>query len=270
LRLLEGLAALWRHATGGETGTETGAEAVPADRDGAPVQETPATVTPTDDILEPTPDLTVTATISPTASISATATLTITLTSTSTPTPTSTPTDTPTPTPTDTPTATPTPTNTPTPTATPTMPAYMPGLAKGFWFSCPEAIAPWPGIEDPERNDQPQVAVPVCRDEDYLGHLWLTGSVPDLEDWYVLLLHRRGDLHVRLRVPPAPMGDYDLFLYRQRPGGGGYDVLAQSRNPAGTDESLDVGGLDAARYWVRIWGQGQQIEAPYRLNWRGP
>jgi serine/threonine protein phosphatase PrpC len=272
-RALLGLAQLWRQAFGGTPAGKAVPAAAPFPVSARAAQETAtADVTGTADVTStptetatPTIELTVTGTITATGTITGTATIT----PTETLTPTATPTDTSTPTPTDTPTPTPTATNTSTPTATPTFtpaPAYLPEVSRGHWLQCTE---PWPGIDDPESNDTPAVAVPICRDESYNGHLHRPSGVPDTEDWYVILVRRKGDLRALLKVPPAPAGDYDVILWTTKLGGG-YRIVDGSRKPAGQDELLQVGGLDPGRYWLQIWGQGRQVEAPYRLTWNAP
>ncbi len=220
-----------------------------------------ATVTTTaTSTLTPSATWTVDPNITPTATLTATATLTPT--STFTPTPTFTPTRTPT----STPTATNTPTNTPTPTPTPTFtpaPAYLPKAMKGYWLQC---VEPWPGIDDPEPNDSPATAIDVCSGMEYRGHLWRPSGPPDIQDWFELVILRRVDLWVTLQVPTAANGDYDVGVYEAQPGGG-YRLLDRSTGGPGQNENVTIGGLTPGRYWIQIWGQGQQIEAPYRLRW---
>jgi hypothetical protein len=250
---LEALGRWWREITG-----DTAAQrpmAMPA-----PVSPRQASATPGG---TPTLDVTATATVSGTAAITVTATITPTMTFT--PTPTATPTATPTPT--NTPTPTPPPTNTPTPTPTPTFtpaPAYMPKLLKGQWIKCTE---PWRGIEDPEPNDSPATAVHLCARELYSGRLFHLTGPPDLQDWYVIVFRARGDLRVNLDVPKTN-DDYDIGVYQTQPDGK-YKLIARSNNGPGQDEEIVLGGLAPGRYWLQIWAQERQVEAPYRLSWVG-
>ncbi|HRA19330.1 MAG TPA: PASTA domain-containing protein [Anaerolineae bacterium] len=187
-----------------------------------------------------------------------------------TPTPTATPTDTPTPTPTDTPTATPT--DTPTPTATPTYtptptrtpaPAYLPLIVIDKYVLCEP---PWTGIDDPE-PDAPNLEREdriLCPDMGYNGRLWAAGSGTDDDDWYLVTPRQRGNLRVDLVVPRKGKGDYDLFIYVD-PNNPAY--LAASRNRATMDESILLPRQEAGRYWIRVWAQGREVEAPYQLIW---
>lgn len=193
-----------------------------------------------------------------------------TATPTPTPTPTATPTDTPTATPTDTPTATPTDTPTPTPTstATPTptrtpAPAYLPLIVIDKNLLCQP---PWSGVDDPE-PDAPNLEREdrvLCPNLSYDGRLWAAGSGTDDDDWYLVAPRQRGNLRVDLVVPRKGKGDYDLFLYVD-PNNPAY--LAASRNRTAVDESILLPQAEAGRYWIRVWAQGREVEAPYRLTW---
>jgi serine/threonine protein phosphatase PrpC len=246
-RALAALARWWHDMVGGPA-------AVPS---AAPVAfvQAPAQASGT-----PTSALTPTATITSTGTITVTATITPTVTLT----PTATDTPTPTPTPTDTPTPTPTATNTPTPTPTPTFtpaPAYLPKVLRGQWLLCTE---PWRGIDDPEPNDSPPTAVLLCDREWYTGRLYRSTGPPDLQDYYVILMKARGTLRVNLDVP-STTDDYDVGVYDLQ--AGTYRLLLRSTGTAGQDEEVVLTGLAPGRYWLQIWGQGRQIEAPYRLKW---
>lgn len=207
--------------------------------------------------------VTTTATVSPTGTITITATFTPTLTST--------PTDTPTPTNTPTSTPTPTATFTPTPTPTPTpKPAYLPGLYRDQWLLCDKQ---WPGIDDPEPNDDPRrppAGVDLCPGRLYGGRLWHSGGPTDEQDWYTFTLRRPGGARVSLDVPEAPRTssiDYDMWLFFEVNGKPNGLEIQFSRAGAGEDELIERSGLPAGRYWIRIWGMGRQIQEPYWLTW---
>jgi hypothetical protein len=230
------------------------------------------TVTPTESLtptLTVTPTLTITPTITltPTQTITPTETLTVTLTPTATYTPTPTNTATPTPTLTPTPTAT----STPTPTATFTpAPAYLPHTFRGFWLVC---TPPWAGIDDPEPNDSARPyrdSIVLCPGHAYSGRLWPTGGPPDTADLFMVATRRRGDIVIRLQVPPDGDLDYDLWMYRlvnreyESPPGWHSDA------EAGLPEELVIEDLPSGHYWVQIISQrplGRQIEQPYTISW---
>ena len=62
----------------------------------------------------------------------------------------------------------------------------------------------------------------------------------------------------------AADGRLDLLL-----DGGTYKLIYRSQNVAGKDEEVVLTDLAPGRYWLQIWGQGRQVEAPYRLTWAG-
>lgn len=189
-----------------------------------------------------------------------TPTPTPTATATATPTPTAT--DTPTPTPTDTPTPTATSTATATPTRTPA-PAYLPLIVIDKNLLCEP---PWAGIDDPE-PDAPNLERAdriLCPGLGYNGRLWAAGSGTDDDDWYLVTPRQRGNLRLDLMVPRKGKGDYDLFVYVD-PNNPAY--LAASRNRTAVDESIVLPQQEAGRYWIRVWAQGREVEAPYLLTW---
>jgi hypothetical protein len=71
-----------------------------------------------------------------------------------------------------------------------------------------------------------------------------------------------------LEVPPAEVGDYDIWLYSDAGGRPNLEDFEESRAPAGVNELIEAPDRRPGRYWVRVWGVGgKQIEEPYRLIW---